>query len=135
MNQAEENHSTGPKVDDHWKVKVPVWANSPAVSLKCDVCGEPAVGSACSSTGPVSFAYCAECLRTNREPYSALIASMMGMKSLDQIAEWYRPIVLSNLKAEGKTLDEFFADTKKAREDWEEQEEREAAERENVQPA
>lgn len=89
--------------------------------LTCDVCRKPAVGSACSSTGPVTFAYCAECLRANREPYSALVASMVGMKSLDQAAEWYRPIILSNLKAEGKTLEEFFGDTQRAREEQEEE--------------
>lgn len=91
-------------------------------TLKCDVCGEPAVGVACSSTGPVSFAYCSKCLRENREPYWAIVASVIGMERLDQVAEWYRPIVLLNLKVEGKTVEDLFADAKKA---WEEARERE----------
>lgn len=36
--------------------------------LVCDVCGRPAKGVACSSTGAVSYAYCEECLEHNAEP-------------------------------------------------------------------
>lgn len=100
------------QVDSLWGVPIPAKPEEP--KLKCVVCGKPAVGVACSSTGPVSFAYCAECLRANREPYGALVASVVGIESWDLVAEWYRPVVLSNLKAEGKTLEEFFADVEEA---------------------
>lgn len=36
-------------------------------SLKCEVCGEPAVGVA-SSIMPISHAYCRKCLTENAEP-------------------------------------------------------------------
>ena len=35
--------------------------------LKCDVCGEPAIGVA-SSCMPISFAYCRKCLQEGAEP-------------------------------------------------------------------
>jgi len=41
------------------------------MSLSCQVCnGQPAVGVACSSLGPISHAYCQECLRRGAEPLS-----------------------------------------------------------------
>jgi len=77
----------------------------------CDVCGKAeAVGVACSATGAVSFAYCVECLKTGREPYGALVASLFGMSSMDDVAEWYRPTVAATIKAEGKSVEELFAD-------------------------
>lgn len=39
-------------------------------SLKCDVCGQPALGVCSSSFGPVTFAYCYECINKPAEPRS-----------------------------------------------------------------
>lgn len=87
----------------------------------CDVCGErEAIGVACSSTGAVSFAYCIECLRSKREPYGALIASLFGMSNMDEVAPWYHPIVTATLKAEGKTAEELFADIAAFEKEYEE---------------
>lgn len=83
--------------------------------LTCDVCGEnEAVGVAASSCGPVSFAYCQECLSAGREPYGALVAYVCGAQSMDDLAEWIHPVVKATLSAEGKTEEEFFADCKEA---------------------
>lgn len=81
--------------------------------MECSVCGreDPNTVVAGSSVGAVSFAYCPECLGSGREPYGLLTASLMGMTCMEDIAEWYRPIVLVTLKVEGKTVEEFFADT------------------------
>jgi hypothetical protein len=81
------------------------------LDMKCNVCNErEAVGVACSATGAVSFAYCQECLQSNREPYGAVVASLFGMSGMDEVAEWYRPIIQATLMAEGKTEQELFAD-------------------------
>ena len=81
----------------------------------CDVCGKEAVGVASSVTGPVSFAYCKECLQEKREPYGALVSmvSCCG-NSLDDINDVYREIIIKNLKYYNKTVEEFNADVKKS---------------------
>jgi len=77
----------------------------------CNVCGQrEAFLTACSATGAVSFAYCGECLLSGREPYGAVVASLIGMHSMGEVAEAYRPIVEATLKGEGKTTEELFAD-------------------------
>lgn len=42
-------------------------ASGGILALDCDICGEPAVGVACSSSGAVSFAYCSKCLSEGRD--------------------------------------------------------------------
>ena len=80
----------------------------------CDVCHErKSVGVACSATGAVSFAYCAECAASGREPYGAVVASLYGIADFDDVAEWYRPSILATLKAEDKTIEELFIDVAK----------------------
>lgn len=37
--------------------------------LKCDVCGQPAIGVASSSFGAISFAFCETCVRKPAEPF------------------------------------------------------------------
>ena len=77
----------------------------------CEVCGTGvAVQVACSAVGAISFAYCAECLKDMREPYDALVASLYGMSSMDDVAEWFLPVVTATLKAENKSEKELFAD-------------------------
>ena len=39
------------------------------MNLTCDVCGEPALGVASSCLGPMSNAYCRECLNNQAEPF------------------------------------------------------------------
>lgn len=36
--------------------------------LTCDVCGQPAIGVASSCVGPISWAFCRECLNQKAEP-------------------------------------------------------------------
>lgn len=77
----------------------------------CDVCGKrEVVGVASSATGPISFAYCAECAKSGREPYGAVVASLFGISDIHGIAGWYFPIVMTTLAAEGKSVEELFAD-------------------------
>ena len=84
---------------------------------KCDVCGkETETFVACSACGGVSFAYCAECLAYDREPYDALVG--MGIQC-EELSESFREqILLPNLKFFGKTVEQFNADVKKMDEDF-----------------
>ena len=87
---------------------------------KCDVCGEvEEVVVCCSATGAVSFAYCSECLQSGREPYFALAARLIGIASIDNVAEWFLPIVRVTLEAEGKTEEELFKDVRAFEEEYE----------------
>lgn len=77
----------------------------------CDVCGQQGptqVG--CSVTGAISFAYCADCLRSGREPYGAVVARLIGITNMDGVAEWFKPIIRVTLEAENKTEEELFAE-------------------------
>lgn len=87
----------------------------------CNVCCKrEAIGVCSSSTGAISFAYCQECLETRREPYGAVVASLYGMSGMDEVASWYRPTVVATLKAEGKTVEELFADVMAFEKEYEE---------------
>ena len=84
----------------------------------CDVCGErESVDVVCSRAGPVSFAYCRECLDSGREPYSAIVASLVGMNPMG-IADWYKPTIAATIKAEGKTVEQLFEDVREAEEEY-----------------
>lgn len=88
---------------------------------KCDVCGkEDTVYVACSTCGAISFAYCQTCLQSGREPYFALAARLLGMESMDDVAEWFRPIIQVTLEAEGKTEEELFKDVRAFEKEYEE---------------
>lgn len=87
----------------------------------CNVCCKrEAIGVYSSSTGAISFAYCAGCLKAGREPYGALVASLLGMLSMNEVAKWYHPTVMATLKAEGKTVEELFADVEAFSKEYEE---------------
>ena len=58
---------------------------------KCDVCRKsPTVGVACSSLGPISFAYCEECTKRYAEPLHLLIGMMQinGAESYEETMSW-----------------------------------------------
>ena len=87
--------------------------------MKCNVCGKPeSIVVACSACGPVSFSYCAECAAAGCEPYGTVMASLFGMSSMDDVAEWYRPTILATLKGEGKTEEELFADVRRSDQEY-----------------
>lgn len=83
----------------------------------CEVCGKNAPVVVCASAfGPVSFAYCKECLTANMEPYQHMVdyVSMAGNWPHD-IAERYRGEILRIAEGHGKSEAEFAADVKAAR--------------------
>lgn len=84
---------------------------------KCDVCGkETAIVVCASSCGAVSFAYCEECLKANREPYDALVGMGIPYEYLN--TAFREQILLPSLKFFGKTVEQFNADIKKMDEDF-----------------
>jgi hypothetical protein len=52
-----------------------------ADSLRCDVCGGPAIGVACSALGAISFAYCRACAVNGAEPRGILEGMVLDMMS------------------------------------------------------
>lgn len=84
---------------------------------KCDVCGKETNTTVCCSTcGAVSFAYCTECLKEGREPYSALVG--MGIYSADLHEIFKQDVLFPSLKFQNKTVEEFDADVRKLNESY-----------------
>ena len=80
--------------------------------MKCDVCGkEGEVSVCCSAYGPVSFAYCEECLVSGREPYSALVVYIACAGHFpEDINEMYQEDVRKQLKLHGVSEEQFIKD-------------------------
>lgn len=83
---------------------------------KCAACGAKNVKGqvASSAFGAMSFAYCEECLATDREPYRAIVdyISSAGRWPKD-INESYQREVRRQLKLHNKTEEEFVADVER----------------------
>lgn len=78
----------------------------------CDVCGKEAIGVCCASMGPISLAYCRECLDARREPYFVLVGGLSGCSSLADIREDIHECIKVSLAFAGKTEADLFAEIK-----------------------
>ncbi len=80
--------------------------------MKCDVCGKDGeVFVASSMYGPISFAYCKECLANEREPYDAIVGYIACAGHFpDDINEVYREDVYRQLKLHGVSEVQFIKD-------------------------
>lgn len=57
----------------------------------CDVCRKNEAAGVCSSAlGPVSWAYCSQCLSRNAEPAVMFDATIDGCGGVDGVADWVR---------------------------------------------
>lgn len=85
--------------------------------MTCEVCRKnPAKGVASSVFGPISHAYCQECLDANREVYGTLVCGLAGV-GRDEVAEWAKPFIVATCALHSKTADEFWADVDKLTEE------------------
>ena len=80
--------------------------------MKCDVCGkEREAFVAASAYGPISFAYCEECLASGREPYSAMVAYIACAGHFpEDINEAYQKDVRRQLEFHGVSEEKFIKD-------------------------
>lgn len=102
-----DNYSKGPKKNAS-PDKIPAPVN------RCDVCGKPAVCVAASAYGPISYAFCAECLQKGLEPYDGVVSYIACAGHFpDDIREDYRADVRRMLPLWGKTEEEFVKDVEK----------------------
>lgn len=71
----------------------------------CDVCGSGSIGVAASPLGPISHAYCMDCITSNREPLSTLIGALIGTIEDGRFAvhDWIRPYIEETLDHYDKT--------------------------------
>ena len=87
--------------------------NKSLPDLTCEVCQKnPAKGVAASTFGPISHAYCQECLEANREVYGTLVAGVLGVER-GEVAEWAKPFITATCAFHGKTEDAFWAEVEK----------------------
>ena len=92
-------------------------------NLKCEVCQKPAIG-VCNALGPVSCAFCRECIEAHRFPYWNLVG-YLGFpppKAKEDLAEWVHPAIDATLAFYKKTWEEFVSDCQKANDKYEEEE-------------
>ena len=80
--------------------------------MKCDVCGkEGEVFVASSVYGPISFAYCEECLISGREPYDTMVAYIACARHFpEDINVMYQEDVRKQLKLHGVSEEQFIKD-------------------------
>lgn len=80
--------------------------------LKCEVCGASPAAVCCSSMGPMSCAYCLDCLGSGAEPYGVLVAGIacIGINNLHPDMD---PIIDASLKIAGKTRQDLERDVRK----------------------
>ena len=88
----------------------------------CDVCGKHrSAAVACSGYGPISFAYCKDCLEKELEPYWVVVAYISCVGHFPQdINEVYQKDVRRMLPLWGKTEAEFIRDVEAAIQEEEE---------------
>ena len=78
---------------------------------ECQCCGKVAeVFVCCSGLGPISLAYCADCLTSGREPWHDIVSFADGL-TYDQLSPNYKEIVDTNLTLWNKTIDDFNRDS------------------------
>lgn len=84
------------------------------LGIACDVCGNPARTVAASAYGPISYAFCDECLKKGLEPYKGVVAYIACAGHFpDDINEEYRADIRRMLPLWGKTEEEFIKDVEK----------------------
>lgn len=85
------------------------------LGIACDVCGNPARTVAASAYGPISYAFCDDCLEKGLEPYKGVVAyTACAGHFPDDINEEYRADIRRMLPLWGKTEEEFIRDVEKA---------------------
>lgn len=88
----------------------------------CDVCGKNEMAHVAASVmGPISFAYCQDCLNKGAEPYGSLIASIAciyGVKDWEHLEtqDYFRnkESVIATLEVAGKTFEQFVVEAHEA---------------------
>ena len=84
------------------------------LGIACDVCGNPARTVAASAYGPISYAFCDDCLGKGLEPYKGVVAYIACAGHFpDDINEEYRADIRRMLPLWGKTEEEFIKDVEK----------------------
>jgi late competence protein required for DNA uptake (superfamily II DNA/RNA helicase) len=80
--------------------------------MRCDVCGKDGETFVAASTyGPISFAYCKECLLSGRESYNAVVMYIAGAGRFpDNLSEEYRDDVYKQLKLHCVIEEQFIKD-------------------------
>lgn len=84
------------------------------MNLVCEVCGEPAVGVACSALGAVSFAYCLACLQAGAEVYSMLVYTIALCGGIDRVHAGVIAMIEPTLERSKHTREEFDAAVQRA---------------------
>ena len=93
------------------------------LGLTCQVCDErPAIGVACSPLGPVSYAYCRECLGAGADNYGMVVTTtaLCGGYEKHQMAPHAREIVRATLAHLSVSGEQFDKDVAQAMEELEE---------------
>jgi hypothetical protein len=77
--------------------------------LTCDICQKPAIGVCASSMGAISHAYCEECHRLGREPWTTLVGGLFGCRK-DTIIDEVKSVIEVTCKFYNKTEDDLWTE-------------------------
>lgn len=88
--------------------------------MTCNVCNKnEALGVAASPFGPISLAYCRECINAPADAYF-IIVNMVASAGGDEanLNEWARSYIEPSLRVAGVTREQFYKDVQEAIEDF-----------------
>lgn len=75
---------------------------------KCDVCKEgESIGVACSTLGPISMAYCMDCIAAQAEPPWLIASTIWQCGGRDKVASWVLEMLPASLGRAKMTQEEF----------------------------
>jgi hypothetical protein len=69
--------------------------------------------------GPVSHAFCKECLTAKRQPWGTLVGCLVGCAK-DGVADWARPYIEATCKFYNKTEDQLWEEVEQLGKDYDE---------------
>lgn len=73
----------------------------------CDICGETALGVACSPLGPISFAYCRTCLNDGAEVPFMIAMTIAECGGRDKVHAYVLNLIEPSLRRAKLTEKEF----------------------------
>lgn len=88
-----------------------------SIEHACEICGGPGALVCSSSLGPISHAYCPDCVTADREVWGTLVAGLWGCRKYS-VADWVKPTIKATCEFYGKTGDQLWEEVEKFEQEY-----------------